>query len=567
MKKIVSLIVLLHLLQQCIAQNVGIGTTSPNASAALDISATDKGLLMPRLTTLQRNAIAAPIKGLQIYNTDDGCLDSYDGALWTKTCGLKTLGPALDPAHPIPNSWVERLPMPTLNRENGVGFSLGNKAFVGLGIGLKDWWEYDLPTTTWIQKPNFPGAGTYRYAATGFVIGNSIYVGTGVNQLNNYMNDFWEYNTITNVWTQRANFPVARERAIGFSVNGKGYIGTGRTTANAYTNDLWEYNPGSDVWIQVANVPGVARYSGIAFTIGSKSYIGLGESAGILYPNDFYEYDPTSNAFTTKASMNGGRSDAVGFSMNGKGYVGTGFNTTTSNSYDFWEYNATSNIWIQKASFINNRRFGIGFGISNKAFITGGYSFSNFIQSDFWEYMDNNQTGGASYSSVSPILASPNNLFNDGSWSRINNNVFTSTIGNVGIGTATPNYKLEVAGSAAVTGNLFANSNANVGGTLGVIGSTNLGNALNVEGSIRTKYSGTIVQNVAYQATAYTVTLTIPALPTGWDFTNTLVLVTIADGNSGIIYSTKLTSVTNIALFFQPNASGPIRFNYIVFKL
>ena len=55
---------------------VGIGTTSPDASAALDISSpnSDSGVLFPRLTTAQRDAIASPASGLLIYNTDDNAL-------------------------------------------------------------------------------------------------------------------------------------------------------------------------------------------------------------------------------------------------------------------------------------------------------------------------------------------------------------------------------------------------------------------------------------------------------------------------------------------------------------
>lgn len=43
---------------------VGIGTTTPNASAALDVTSTTKGLLIPRMTTAQRTAIASPAAGL-----------------------------------------------------------------------------------------------------------------------------------------------------------------------------------------------------------------------------------------------------------------------------------------------------------------------------------------------------------------------------------------------------------------------------------------------------------------------------------------------------------------------
>jgi hypothetical protein len=48
----------------------GIGTTTPNASAKLEIAATDKGLLIPRLTSTQKGNITSPANGLLIYQTD-----------------------------------------------------------------------------------------------------------------------------------------------------------------------------------------------------------------------------------------------------------------------------------------------------------------------------------------------------------------------------------------------------------------------------------------------------------------------------------------------------------------
>ena len=48
----------------------GIGTTTPDVSAKLDISSTTKGLLVPRMTATEKGAIATPAKGLLIYQTD-----------------------------------------------------------------------------------------------------------------------------------------------------------------------------------------------------------------------------------------------------------------------------------------------------------------------------------------------------------------------------------------------------------------------------------------------------------------------------------------------------------------
>jgi hypothetical protein len=64
--------------------NVGIGTSSPKASAALDISSSTKGLLIPRMATAQRNAIAAPEKGLMVYDTSVAEFHYYDGGKWRR---------------------------------------------------------------------------------------------------------------------------------------------------------------------------------------------------------------------------------------------------------------------------------------------------------------------------------------------------------------------------------------------------------------------------------------------------------------------------------------------------
>ncbi len=64
-------------------QNVGIGTTTPAASAQLDVSANNKGLLIPRLTSAQRTSIASPASGLMVYDTDTKSFWFYSGTNWT----------------------------------------------------------------------------------------------------------------------------------------------------------------------------------------------------------------------------------------------------------------------------------------------------------------------------------------------------------------------------------------------------------------------------------------------------------------------------------------------------
>jgi Chaperone of endosialidase/Head domain of trimeric autotransporter adhesin len=84
-KKLTLLVALCYLtLFSATAQNnVGIGTTTPDASAVLDLTATTKGLLAPRMTQAQRNAITAPATGLLIYQTDNTPgFYAYNGTAW-----------------------------------------------------------------------------------------------------------------------------------------------------------------------------------------------------------------------------------------------------------------------------------------------------------------------------------------------------------------------------------------------------------------------------------------------------------------------------------------------------
>jgi len=62
--------------------NVGIGTSSPDASALLDVSSTTKGFLPPRMTTTQRDLISTPPNGLMLYNSTTNKLQVRAAGAW-----------------------------------------------------------------------------------------------------------------------------------------------------------------------------------------------------------------------------------------------------------------------------------------------------------------------------------------------------------------------------------------------------------------------------------------------------------------------------------------------------
>src|SRR5690349_21496857 len=271
MKKIILCSFFISLLTPLFPQ-VGIGTLTPNSSSVLDLSSTSKGMLMPRMTTDQRNAIASPASGLMILNLDDKCIDIYDGANWVKNCGMKITG--------------------SDTIENG----------------------------GWDQKANFGGVA--RDGAVSFSIAPFSYVGTGVSG-STYKKDFWQYNPTTNVWTQKADFGgTARSSAVGIAYNGYGYIGTG--IDGNYKSDWWEYLPATNTWTQKANFSGLARASAVAFVFGTNIYVGTGGDV-IGFFNDFRVFNPCANTWSTGIPFPFKASNLITFSAAGYSYAGVGY--------------------------------------------------------------------------------------------------------------------------------------------------------------------------------------------------------------------------------------------------
>lgn len=90
MKKIFYLLFSLLFFGKAQTQSVGIGTTTPAVSAKLEIQSNTQGLLLPRMTASQRDAIANPLAGLVIWCSNCGLqgeMSVYNGKSWTNMIG------------------------------------------------------------------------------------------------------------------------------------------------------------------------------------------------------------------------------------------------------------------------------------------------------------------------------------------------------------------------------------------------------------------------------------------------------------------------------------------------
>ncbi|MEO7446401.1 MAG: hypothetical protein ABIT96_08130 [Ferruginibacter sp.] len=80
MKRIAVLSLLLSISFYSVAQNVGIGTTTPNSNAILDLVSVNKTLLLPRVA--DTTSIAVPAAGMIMYNQQAKAPNFYNGSRW-----------------------------------------------------------------------------------------------------------------------------------------------------------------------------------------------------------------------------------------------------------------------------------------------------------------------------------------------------------------------------------------------------------------------------------------------------------------------------------------------------
>lgn len=224
---------------------------------------------------------------------------------------------------------------------NGKGYVCGGKKYLmsGTQFYLNDLWEYSPEIDNWIQKKSFPRG---IIEGTGFSIGDKAYVGLGITEGYDETKSFYEYDSSSDSWSEINEFPgEARSGAVSFSMDGKGYVGLGSSFDKSslqfiYYNDFWEYNPLTNDWTRLPDFPGEDREYPIGFGKNGYCYIGMG------LPNNFYVFDANSQTWSEPILQNtlDARTDAFSFMIQDKIYYGSGLKG--GNKYvflsDFWKY-------------------------------------------------------------------------------------------------------------------------------------------------------------------------------------------------------------------------------------
>jgi N-acetylneuraminic acid mutarotase len=267
-----------------------------------------------------------------------------------------------------------------------VSFSTTSKAYVGLGNGITSFWEYDPVGNRFIRKSDFPYAVNafpvcFSINNNGYVIfsnGNNHYPETST------ISELWEYNSIEDKWTRKADFPgLNRNSGVAFSIDNKGYFGTGEYVDKYqyvhYPKDFWEYEPITDKWTRNSDFPGADRARSFGFSLGSNGYVGGGSTGWAQ--NSVYRFSPQTDTWTYIGEYPGNGYNYInGFIINNKYYMGLGGNNSGSSFSDFWVFEASDNSWKKMRSCPISMDATMAFSINNKGYI--GVGLKDYMDTD-----------------------------------------------------------------------------------------------------------------------------------------------------------------------------------------
>ncbi len=389
---------------------VRVGTAgTPDASAALDVSSTSKGLLPPRLTTAQRDAIAGPAAGLTIYNTTTGKLNTWNGTSWdtalsaTEPAGTfaYTGGPQ---TYTVP-AGIFRL---RVDAQGGAGGASNNSAY---------------------GDPSFAGGGGARVRATLAVVPGQVltlYVGGSGSTAplnNNGQPGGGGYNGGGN---------AGQDGAV--TAGGGGGASDVRTGSATLADRLlvaaggggggYPYNSGTSALGGAGGAPtgGTGANGGAGATPTGGNALGQGGSA--------------TGTYDLQAGGGGGYYGGQATTTYGGGGGGSSFVTATGSSA----------VTMTAGTNAGNGVIVLTFDLPTAAPVLDGSNFVNVAGDNL-----GNHTATQNLNLADKLLVG-----NGGSAG-----LAISSAGKVGIGTPTPGQKLDVAGNANVTGNI-------VGGRVGI---------------------------------------------------------------------------------------------------
>lgn len=558
MKNIILCIVFPFIVNVLFAQSVAINTDGSvaDASALFDVKSNSKGVLIPRMSKAQKNAIAAPAMGLLVFQNapDSTGFHYYDGTKWLWLAASNSIDTM---------AWKTNGNTGT----NAATHFMGTKDNVPLSFRQSNKWLGRLDATA---KNYFIGAGSGQNSigVSNVAIGDSVaynsaassaviigdHAGYNINNFNGgyrsvIIGDYAGDSSVANWSTIIGNLAGRKNRAPGSTFFGSSAGENNTTGANCFIGDNSGQKNTTGTWNTF-----IGNYAGNDNNANNNTAIGVGS----LLANATSDNNTAVGAFALYLNNSRGNTAMGAFALRTLQSTTSQWNVAIGDSaatnLALGANNVVVGTWAFKDHTTGSRNTAIGnFALGES---TNGNENTALGENSLANTNSNLNTGIGKNAGLTNFNGTNNTFlgaFADAGSSSLTNATAIGYRSRVDI-----NNGLVLGSINGVNG---ATSNTNVG-----IGTTSPTVSLDVEGGIRTRYSGSVIRPVVAGLQLVGIPVS-PALPAGWDFTNTMVIVSIVDGTTGTIYQTKLVSTTQIVVDMNANFGGATRFNYIIFKL
>lgn len=196
---------------------------------------------------------------------------------------------------PVTGAWTELASFPG-EASNDLAFAvIDGCLYTAMGftgsVRSNEVYKYDPASNRWTRLKDCPS----KYSATAsFSIGSDFFVAGGFQGRN--IRTMFRYDTQKNDWSFASSMPEGRVLSVGLEVSGKGYVMLGRFWAGAENNgrllsDIVEYDSATDSWTRRGDFPGAPRQNAFVFEMDGKGYIVMGENDGQRL-NDVWCFKP-----------------------------------------------------------------------------------------------------------------------------------------------------------------------------------------------------------------------------------------------------------------------------------
>lgn len=290
-------------------------------------------------------------------------------------------------------SWVPVADFPAVKRDDGVSFTIGNKAYCGTGMTpwysvLNDFYSFDLQTEQWSTETSLP-SGEERQYATGISNDSIGYIFGGTNGAQHF-NDLWSFDPKTGNWQELTPMPDSgRSGSCGFYIKDSLYIIGGKTKTSDALADVWAYSIKHDSWTKKSNLP-YSVWRASATSANSIGYLAFGKTSNDTYPKSLLQYNPSTDSWTQLSTIpQHGLTHSSLVSIDSSLFSIGGHDSLGRYSKNLFRYNINNNSWNKLSAIPDSaRKGGMVFTNANRLYYTTGITADNNRLKQTWKCTD-----------------------------------------------------------------------------------------------------------------------------------------------------------------------------------